>query len=91
MLTQPCRIILQEDAKPIKVPPRRIPMAYHDKLKQELSYLEKSGIIEQVHGSVEWCAPIVLASKKNGDLHLCTDLRRLNQVIITHSRQIPTV
>ena len=65
-------------AKPVRLPPYRIPYAYRDIVREELKQMETDGIIEK--SSSEWAAPIVLVKKKDSSLRLCVDYRRLNAV-----------
>ena len=65
-------------AKPVRLPPYRIPYAYRDTVREELRQMEKDGIIER--SSREWAAPIVLVKKKDSTLRMCVDYRRLNAV-----------
>ena len=39
---------LQPDAQPVIKPPRRVPVARHEKVKQELEKMEQHGIIKKV-------------------------------------------
>ena len=60
------RINLTDNATPFCVStPRTIPYAYRDKVKLET--LQSQGIIEPVTEPTDWCAAIVVASKKNPD------------------------
>ena len=62
--------------------PRTIPFAYRDKLKNEIDLLTSQGIITPVTEPTEWCAPIVVAPKKNSDrIRMCVDLSKLNKFI----------
>ena len=71
--------------------PRTIPFAYHDKLKKELDQLLQQGIITPVTEPTEWCAPIVVAPKKDTDrIRLCVDLSRLNRYVRREEYQSPT-
>lgn len=76
-------ITLTEGAKPFCVrTPRSIPFAYRHKLKAELDLLLEQGIISPVTVPTEWCAPIVVAPKKNSDqIRMCVDLSHLNKFV----------
>ena len=85
-------IVLTDDAKPFCVhTPRTIPFAYRDKLQKELQLLQSQGIIEPVTEPTEWCAPIVVAPKKDSDqIRMCVDLSRLNRYVKRERYQSPT-
>ena len=85
-------IKLRDDAKPFCVnAPRSIPYAYRDKVRQELDSLQSQGIIEPVTHPSEWCAPIVIAPKKNSDdIRLCVDFSKLNKFVKRELYFLPT-
>ncbi len=66
------------DARPLRLPPYRLPQAYRAAVKQELTEMLDHGIIEP--SSSDWASPIVLVGKKDGTLRLCVDYRKLNSV-----------
>jgi hypothetical protein len=53
--------------------------------------LEKQGIIEKVKGPAKWTSPLVAVPKPNGDIRLCTDMRKANEAIVREKFPIPTV
>ena len=62
--------------------PRVVPLPLKDKLKEELDLLEKQGIITSQTKVTDWCAPIVVAPKKNSEkIRLCVDFNRLNKFV----------
>ena len=77
------RIHLKDDARPFCVnAPRTIPYAFRDKVQKELKTLQEQGIIEPITAPTEWCAPIVVAPKKNSDdIRLCVDFSKLNRYV----------
>ena len=85
-------IYLTDDARPFCVnTPRSIPYVYHDKLKAELDLLQSQNIIALVVEATDWCAPIVVAPKKNTDrIHMCVDLSHLNRYVKRERYQSPT-
>ena len=45
---------LRPDAQPVIRPPRRVPVARHEKVKLELEEMEHHGIIKKVTQATEW-------------------------------------
>ena len=85
-------ITLTEDAVPFCVKtPRAIPFVYRDKLKAELNLLREQGIITPAIQVTEWCAPIIVTSKKGSDrIHVSVHLFRLNRYVKRERYQSPT-
>lgn len=40
------------------------------------------GVIAKVDHATEWCAPMVVARKKNGELRICVNYSGLNSCIL---------
>lgn len=66
------------DAKPIKQPPRRVPLAFANEEKVLIEQMEKQGIIRK--STSPWSSPLVLVLKKNGKVRACVDYRMVNSV-----------
>jgi hypothetical protein len=66
------------DARPIRQPPRRLPLAKQAEVDNMLDDMKRKGVIEESEGP--WSSPVVLVRKKNGDLPFCVDCRKLNDV-----------
>ena len=49
------------------------------KVEDKINGLVKSGVIEPVDEQTDWCAPMVVVPKPNGNLRLCMDLTKLNE------------
>ena len=77
------------EARPIKLPPYRIPHAYRDTVKREIGEMLEQGLIEP--SSSEWSAPVVLVKKKDGSMRLCVDYRRLNGVSEADAYPMPRI
>ena len=69
-----------ENCKPIKIPPRRIPMFKRDQVDEELDKMLAQGTVEP--SDSPWSAPICLVQKKDGSCRFCIDLRQLNAVTV---------
>ena len=73
-------IRLRDDAKPFCLyTPRRVPLPLMKKVEDEINGLVKSGVIESVDEPTDWCAPMVVVPKPNGNVRLCLDLTKLNE------------
>ena len=64
--------------KPIACPCRRVPMALEDKVEKMVHELASKGIIQPSESA--WNAPLVIVPKKNGDIRLTVDYRKLNSI-----------
>ena len=67
-------LTLHPDAKPVIHPPRRVPLALHDKDKQELVHMKKYDIITKVTEPINWVNSMVVVHKRNGELHVSRPL-----------------
>ena len=76
-------IHLTSGAKPFCVTSSRsILFVYRDKLATELELLQEQHIIAPVTEPTDWCALIVVTSKKNSDsIRMCVDLSHLNRFV----------
>ena len=77
------------DAKPIKQPPRRVPLAQKSVVEEELNKMLKQGIIETSDSA--WSNPVVLVKKKDGGVRFCVDYRRLNTVTKKDAYPLPRI
>ena len=82
-------VIETGDARPIKQPPRRVPMAFTGEDKGAIEKLWKQGSIRP--STSPWASPIVLVRKKDGQVRTCVDYRRLNSVTVKDAFPIPRV
>ncbi len=77
------------EAKPIKQPPRRVPIALSQEEKQAVDQLLKQDVIER--STSPWASPIVLVRKKNGKIRPCVDYRKLNDVTYKDAYPLPRI
>ena len=84
-------VTLDPTVPPVVHPPRRIPEALREPLKQELCKLEKTDIIAKVDVPTDWVNSIVCATKPRGGLRLCLDPRDLNKAIKRPHHVTPTL
>ena len=66
------------DARPIRQPPHRLPLAKQSQINDLLEDMKRQGVIEE--SDSPWSSPVVLVRKKDGSLRFCVDYRRLNDV-----------
>lgn len=77
------------DAKPIRQPPRRVPLALQPEMEKELKRMLETGVIKP--GQSPWASPVVLVRKKDGKIRFCVDYRRLNSVTVFDSYPLPRI
>ena len=68
------KLHIASEAKPRFCKVQQVPHALREKVDDELSRLELSGIIEPVQFS-EWAAPIVPVLKPDGSVRICGDYK----------------
>lgn len=78
------------DAKPVKKYPYRIPLSKRKVVEDEISKMEKEGIIEKCPQS-PWNAPVVTIVKPDGSIRFCCDYRGLNEVTVKDSQPLPRI
>lgn len=81
-------IRLCEGAKPIREPPRRLPVSAEEIVLQQLRLLQAAGVIEPSESP--WSSPVCVVKQKD-KLRLCIDYRRLNQLTVKDSYPLPRV
>ena len=82
-------IHLKQEAVLVKQPLRRIPFGYREEVRNYLKTILNDGIIEKL--SSEWASPLVLVRKPSGDLRICVDYRKLNEVTAFTSYPLPNI
>ena len=77
------------DAKPIKQPFRRVPLAFADEEKKAIDKLLSQGVIRP--SKSPWASALCLVRKKDGSVRPCVDYRRLNKVTKPDAFPVPKV
>ena len=85
------RLHVDVDVPPVAQHRRQIPYAYVQAVDKKLEELLLNDVIEETDGPTPWVSPVVIAPKKNGDIRLCVDLRRVNEAIIRERHLLPTM
>lgn len=84
------KIQIREDAVPVAVPLRQIPLARREAAIKEVEKMDQLGIWEPVDHS-EWAHPLVTVPKKDNSVRITSDLTRLNKYIIPDRYPLPRI
>ena len=81
---EPVKIHLTKDAKPVRRPCRRVPIAIRGKFKEELDSLCKQKVLTKLDKNevTEWLNSFVNVDKEDTSLRVCLDPSGLNPYII---------
>ena len=83
-------ITLKDDAKPMIMPPQKVPIPLKSCLKDELNEMVKNDIIAPIQEPMDWVNSSVIVHKPSGKLRICIDPRPLNKAIKREHFQLPT-
>ncbi|XP_053351273.1 uncharacterized protein LOC128520866 [Clarias gariepinus] len=86
---EPAEPIMAERHAPVRLHPRRLPLAKRAIAEQTLREMADSGVIEPASGP--WSSPVVLVRKKDESWRFCVDYRRLNEVTRKDSYPLPRI
>ena len=75
------KIHVDPNVAPVVHPPRRIPISMRDKVKDELSRMEREGNIKKVTKPTSSVNSMVVVTKPNGSIRICIDPRDLNKAV----------
>ena len=89
-ISDPYHIKINPDARPVVHPPRKLPSALRDRVKNELQEMESRGIIKKVNEPTAWVNSMVVNEKRSGKLLICIDPRDLNKALRREHYQLPT-
>ena len=82
---------IYDSVKPRFLKARPVPYHLRDRVNDELSRLEREGILERVDSS-DWACPIVPIVKTNGKIRICGDYRAtVNTATKTDQYPIPRI
>ena len=77
------------DQRPIKLPPRKVPLGKRDEAEEMIRDMKQQGLIEP--SKSPWSFPVVMVKKKDGSLRFCIDYRALNQATVKDSYPLPRI
>ena len=87
----PAKISMKPGGMPRFSKPRPVPFALLDNVEQELSRLQKDGVIESV-SHAEWASPLVPILKNDRTVRLCVDYKRtVNPSVDIDTYPVPTL
>ena len=75
------------NARPVRLPPRRVPLAFEGEDRKAIEELVKQGSIRP--STYPWASPIVMVRKRDGSVRPCIDYRRLNTVTVPDAFPLP--
>lgn len=88
--TEPVKIELKEDAKPVNSRWYPVPRINKETFKKELLRLVEIGVLERVNES-EWGTPVFIIPKKEGTVRFITDFRKVNGLIKQKPFPLPRI
>ncbi|VDI00395.1 Hypothetical predicted protein [Mytilus galloprovincialis] len=77
------------DAKPVRVPPRRIPLGQKQVIETEIDKMLKNDVIEPSNSA--WSSPVLLVTKKDNSVRFCVDFRALNSLSKKDAYPLPRI
>lgn len=81
--------ITLKDTTPVAYRPRRLAYQERLQLKKIVNELISANIIRESRS--EYASPIVLVTKKNGDVRMCVDLRDINKRVVKEKYPLPHI
>ncbi|CAG5128067.1 unnamed protein product, partial [Candidula unifasciata] len=87
--TQAVHTIKLVDDCPIKLRPYNLPLHYQEAVEKEIDEMLRLGIIEP--SSSPYSFPMVIVKKKDGNIRICIDYRKLNRVTVLDAENMPNI
>ena len=76
---------------PKVMPPRRVPVALKEKLKNELDRLTQRKVISPIQEPTDWVSSMIAAKKPDGNIRLCIDPHYLNLALKRSHYPLPII
>ena len=83
-------IVTDDSVPPVVHPPRRVPVALRNQIKEKLDEMVASGILAPITEPTEWASSMLVIVKPN-KVRICLDPRDLNKAIRREHYQMATV
>ncbi len=85
------RLILEDNAKPTRHPPRKAQIQLREKLQKELKRMVDLDVIRPVDEPTDWVSSITYVIKEDGSLRICLDPRDINKALRRGQHHTPTM
>ena len=82
---------VDERVTPEIMPLRRVTLSLKDRLKQELTRLEKEHVIIKEEEPIDWVSSLVVTEKPNGKLRVGIDPQHLNRAVKRSHYPLPVI
>ena len=83
------KLHIDDTIKPVAQPARKIPFKMRSQVERKLKELEDRDVIERVEGPTPWASALVPIPKKDGDVHICVDMRQANRAVQSERFPMP--
>ena len=77
------------DARPIRIPYRRMPLSKKAKMEEAMTEMLEGGVIRP--STSPWSSPVQMTTKKDGTIRFCVDYRGLNGVTKKNAYPLPRI
>ena len=82
---------VDKSVQPSIMPPRRVPLTLKERLKEELTHLERLNVIKREEEPTDWVSSLVVTEKPNGKLRVCIDPQHLNTALKRSHYPLPVI
>ena len=76
---------------PTVMPPRLVPVALKERLKNELDRLTKGKVISPIQEPTDWVSSMIATKKPDGNIRLCIDPHHLNRALKRSHYPLPVI
>ena len=81
--------ILTKDRGPVCSPSHRLPIHLMEKARKQVQKMKELGVVRRSQS--DWCSPVVLVVKKDGDVRVAIDFRKVNALTKKDAYPMPRV